>query len=193
MERKYLAILECLVKGIHFMVLVKSIRKYLILLDGISQSLLRGNMGFWPFPGVILNNEYITRFLVAGDIRSLDGTVKPKAFTPPTGTSELSVYRIFGLNSKIIWRIGKFLVERYRKRPIIGRADVTVEIIEDTVPGLYLKRTYVPHPRHANIEGFPIVPLPNHERNEVIRQTQKQKQKVISMELARIANPPIRN
>ena len=142
---------------------------------------------------MIQNNESITRFLVADDIRSSDGTVKPKAFTPPTGTSELSVYRIFGLNRITIWRIGKFLVERYRKRPIIGRADVTVEIIEETVPALYLKLTYVPHPRHANIKGFPLVPYPNHERNEVIRQTQKQKQKAISMELARIANPPIRS
>ena len=150
-------------------------------------------MGFWPIPGVIPNNEYITRFLFAGDIRSLDGTIKPKAFIPPTGESELSVYRIFGLNSTTIWRIGKYLVERYRKKRIIGRADVNVEIIEETVPPLYLKRTYVPHPRHANIKGFPIVSLPNQERNEVIRQTQKQKQKVISMELARIANPPIRN
>lgn len=142
---------------------------------------------------MIQNNESITRFLVAGDIRSLDGTIKPRAFTPPTGTSELSVYRILGLNSTTIWRIGKFLVERYRKRPIIGRADITVRIIEETVPALYLKRTYVPHPRHANIKGFPIVQYPNHERNEVIRQTQKQKQKTISKELVRIANPPIRN
>ena len=83
-------------------------------------------------------NESITRFLVADDIRSSDGTIKHKAFTPPTGTSELSVYRIFGLRSTTIWRIGKFLVERYRKKPIIGRADVTVGIIEETVPALYL-------------------------------------------------------
>ena len=142
---------------------------------------------------MIQNNESITRFLVADDIRSSDGTIKHKAFTPPTGTSELSVYRIFRLNNATIWRIGKFLVERYRKKQIIGRADVTVEIIKETVPTLHLKRTYFPHPRHANIKGFPLVPCPSHERNEVIRQTQKQKQKAISMELARIANPPIRN
>ncbi|MCK4578389.1 MAG: hypothetical protein KAU50_06335 [Candidatus Marinimicrobia bacterium] len=142
---------------------------------------------------MIQNNESITRFLIADDIRSSDETIKHKAFTPPTGTSELSVYRIFGLSSTTIWRIGKFLVERYRKKPIIGRADVTVEIVEQTVSTLYLKRTYVPHPRHANIKGFPFVPCPNHEHNEVIRQTQKQKQKAISMELSRIANPPIRS
>lgn len=141
---------------------------------------------------MIQNNESITRFLVADDIR-LNGTIRHKAFIPPTGTSELSVYRIFGLNSTTIWRIGKYLVERYRKKPIIGRADVPVEIIEETVPTLYLKRTFFPHPRHANIKGFPLVPYPNHERNELIRQTQKQKQKAISIKLAKIANPPIRN
>ncbi|MEE9464120.1 MAG: hypothetical protein V3W14_00920 [Candidatus Neomarinimicrobiota bacterium] len=175
------------------MALVKSIRRYRILLGGISQSLLRNNLGVWPIPGRIQNNESVTRFLGADDIRSSDGTIKHKAFIPPAGISELSVYRIFGLKNPTIWRIGKYLVERYRKKRIIGRADVNVEIIEETVPPLYLKRTYVPHPRHANIKGFPIVPRPNQERNEVIRQTQKQKQKVISFELAKIANPPIRN
>jgi hypothetical protein len=86
--------------------------------------------------------------------RSSDNTVKHNAFMPPSGRDDVSVYRTANLSNEDIWQIGMTYVAQKREMPLLGRAEL---IAYDAIAqGLYVKPDPVPHPRHANISGFPI-------------------------------------
>lgn len=73
---------------------------------------------------------------------------------PPSGKDDVSVYRTVNLSSEDIWQIGMTYVAEKRGMPLLGRAElIAYDVIAQ---GLYVKPDPVPHPRHANISGFPI-------------------------------------
>ena len=73
---------------------------------------------------------------------------------PPSGRDDVSVYRTANLSNEDIWQIGMTYVAQKREMPLLGRAKL---IAYDAIAqGLSVKPDPVPHPRHANISGFPI-------------------------------------
>ena len=72
---------------------------------------------------------------------------------PPKGKVEVSVYRIAGLSIAEIWHIGDECVAHARGRNLLGRADILAEHVYRQ--GLNVRPDTQPHPRHANICGFP--------------------------------------
>ena len=98
-------------------------------------------------------DEIISRFYFnKKNIRS-DNTVKPNEFMPPKN-GRMSVYRVSGLDDKDIWEIGKTFVQAERGLPIIGRGDLNAVDIYDL--DLTISPTELPHPRHANVEGWEL-------------------------------------
>ena len=85
--------------------------------------------------------------------RSSDNTVKPHAFMLPAGKDEISVFRTISLSETEIWQIGITYVSEKRGKPLLGRAELIAKDV--TSLGLDVKPDPVPHPRHANITGFP--------------------------------------
>jgi hypothetical protein len=83
-----------------------------------------------------------------------------QAFKPPRPTEEFpirqtSVYRTQGIDESEIWGIGaEYVTARHSKRwPVLGRADLTAKDVFDA--GLLIVPNPDPHPRHADIEGWP--------------------------------------
>jgi len=99
--------------------------------------------------------EPLSRYILEKSYyRSSDNTVKPNAFMPPSGKNDVSVYRTASLSNEDIWQIGMTYVAQKRGMPLLGRAEL---IAYDAIAqGLSVKPDHVPHPRHANISGFPI-------------------------------------
>ncbi len=75
------------------------------------------------------------------------------AFMPPAARAEKSVYRIMNLLENEIWEIGDEYVARTVGKDIKVRADLCVSLVIDT--GLEVVSDPIPHPRHANILGWP--------------------------------------
>lgn len=97
--------------------------------------------------------ENISRFYFSKkDVRQ-DNTIKHNVFMPPSH-GRMSVYRSSDLTSQEIWEIGKIHVEPDRGKPIVGRADIRA--IEIYSCELKINPTEMPHPRHANIEGWEL-------------------------------------
>ena len=97
--------------------------------------------------------EKISRFYFSKkDIRQ-DNTIKHNVFMPPSH-GRMSVYRTSDLTSKEILEIGKVYVEPDRGKPIVGYADL--KAIEIYNCELKINPTMLPHPRHANIEGWEL-------------------------------------
>lgn len=71
----------------------------------------------------------------------------------PNKALQTSVYRTEGLSSAEVWKIGDDLVGTPLGRPIPARADVGANIVYDQ--GLAIDPDGIPHPRHANIIGWP--------------------------------------
>jgi len=64
-----------------------------------------------------------------------------------------SVYRTSGLSEREIWEIGDNYVAPKRKMLIEARAELTVADVEAV--GLRVEPDVIPHPLHANIDGWP--------------------------------------
>lgn len=64
----------------------------------------------------------------------------------------LSVYATEGLDEQAIWRIADEHVAS-RERHVTARGDVGTSAVE--AEGLTLEMNGLPHPRHANIVGWP--------------------------------------
>ena len=95
--------------------------------------------------------ENISRFYFSkSDVRP-NNEIKHNVFMPPSH-GRMSVYRTSCLTSQEIWEIGKTYVEPSRGKPIVGRADL--KAIEIYSCELKINPTELPHPRHANIEGW---------------------------------------
>ena len=105
--------------------------------------------------------ERISRYLLLQkhfDARSQ--IIFAQAFRPPRPTEEFpirqtSVYRTQEMDEIEIWGIGaEYVTARHSKRwPVLGRADLTAKDVFDA--GLLIVPNPDPHPRHADIEGWP--------------------------------------
>ena len=96
--------------------------------------------------------ETVSRFLLKGDIRSQDNTIKHAVFLPSASNLKISVYRISELSDDAIWALAVEKVEPLRGR-VIGRGDLTsLTIIEER---LILTPDLDPASRHADIVGWP--------------------------------------
>ncbi|HNV88904.1 MAG TPA: hypothetical protein PKL53_08085 [Methylotenera sp.] len=102
---------------------------------------------------VVNSDEIISRFYFNKKNFRSDNSVRHNEFMPPKN-GRMSVYRVSGLVDKEIWEIGKIYVEPERGSPIVGRGDLDAAKIYDC--GLAINPTEVPHPRHANIEGWEL-------------------------------------
>lgn len=83
-----------------------------------------------------------------------------QAFKPPRPTEEFpvrqtSVYRTQDMEEREIWEIGAdYVTARHSKRwPVLGRADLIAKDVSDAE--LVIVPNPDPHPRHADIEGWP--------------------------------------
>ena len=102
----------------------------------------------------VKSEEPLARYILEKSYhRSSDNTVKPHAFMLPTGKDEISVFRIISLSETDIWQIGITYVSEKRGMPLLGGAELIANDV--TSLGLDVKPDPVPHPRHANITGFP--------------------------------------
>ena len=78
--------------------------------------------------------------------------VKFKAFTPPSNSEDLSVYRISGLSESEVWAIGKEYVQG--ERTLRARADFSAEVVYEN--NLEVISDPDLHELHANITPFPV-------------------------------------
>ena len=83
-----------------------------------------------------------------------------QAFKPPRPTKDFpvrqtSVYRTQGVGEGEIWELGDRYVTLLHPKhwPVLGRADVTAKDVSDA--DLTIVPHPDPHPRHADIEGWP--------------------------------------
>ncbi|OHB75844.1 MAG: hypothetical protein A2Z34_05445 [Planctomycetes bacterium RBG_16_59_8] len=107
-------------------------------------------------PENVLPNERITRFvLYHGHFKKETGRVRPEAYTPSRKLKDISVYRTHRTSETDIWSIGEAYVSSLRKdrKPVLARADLSAATI--TGVGLSVVPHPYPHPRHANVTGWP--------------------------------------
>lgn len=105
--------------------------------------------------------ERISRYLLLQ--KSFDAKAQivfAQAFKPPKPTEKFpvrqtSIYRTQSIEEREIWEIGdRYATERHSKHwPVLGRADLTVQDVFDA--NLTIVPNPDPHPRHADIEGWP--------------------------------------
>ncbi|MBI5970338.1 MAG: hypothetical protein HY884_04220 [Deltaproteobacteria bacterium] len=101
------------------------------------------------------NSELLTRYLFEKNhFAGTDGRVKYGAFMPKQNEGtllyETSVFRTLGLLDDGIWKIGLEFAQGDRK--LKGRADITVQAVEDSRLQAIKKE---PPERHADIVGWP--------------------------------------
>ena len=97
-------------------------------------------------------SEHVSRFLINGDIRSSDNTVRHRAFLPSASKLEISVFRISDLLEDAIWALAVEKVEPTRGK-VIGRGDLTVSTIMGE--GLRVRPDQNATSRHADIVDWP--------------------------------------
>lgn len=121
--------------------------------------------------------ELLSRFLTQpkNHFTPTAGRVRYAAFLPNKAL-QTSVYRTEGLSPAEVWKIGDDLVGTPLGRPIPARADVAAKIVYDL--GLAIDPDGIPHPRHANIIGWPA---------------SRPAQKLLAIKLAEAANCVLRS
>jgi hypothetical protein len=98
-------------------------------------------------------NEKLARFIFSKKHFSVEKReVKFKAFTPPSNSDDISVYRISGLSDSGVWEIGREYVQR-KDRTIKARANLSAEAVYAN--NLEVVPDTLPHELHANIRPFP--------------------------------------
>lgn len=102
----------------------------------------------------ILTDEAVGPFLFSSkDYRRSEMTAKTPAFMPSKKYGNKSVYRVSGLDAKALKTIGWLYVGIFRdKRP---KAFAEVKAKKCQLGALRLIPEIGPHPRHANIDGWP--------------------------------------
>ena len=97
--------------------------------------------------------EKLARFIFSKKHFSVENKeVKFKAFTPPSNSEDISVYRISGLSDRQVWEIGREYVER-KDRSIRAKANLAAEAVYAN--NLEVVPDPLPHELHANIRPFP--------------------------------------
>lgn len=108
-------------------------------------------------PSDIDPRERLSRFILTKrHIKPATSRVSPQAFIPSTRTAETSVYRTERCAEQAIWEIGDNYVTALHPshKPVIGRADLIAQVV--FTQQLRVVSSPVPHPRHANIIGWPV-------------------------------------
>lgn len=108
-----------------------------------------------PFKRVQIN-EPLSRFVLSKSLlKRSKSRVSPQVFVPSPKTQDTSVYRIMDCSEEEIWDIGdRYVTGLHREhKPVLGRADTTAQNV--TGQGLQAIPCPRPHPRHANITGWP--------------------------------------
>ena len=98
-------------------------------------------------------SEKLARFIFSKKHFSVENKeVKFKAFTPPSNSEDISVYRTSVLSDSRVWEIGREHVER-KDRSIRARANLSAEDVYAN--NLKVVPAPLPHDFHANIRPFP--------------------------------------
>ncbi len=115
---------------------------------------------FFPRPEVLSSNveanECLSRYIFSSKhIKKSIGRVSPQAFLPNPRTFNTSVYRTQDCSEETIWDLGrKYVLPAFPPgRSLHGRADLIAKVVTDIK--LTIVPDHDPHPRHANIEGWP--------------------------------------
>src|SRR5438034_2404952 len=99
--------------------------------------------------------EATTRFILARDqFNRTKNIVNVAAFLPPKDR-RLSIYRTPCCGEEKIWWLGDWYVARKRadRRAVLARADL--QALEFARQRLEIRPDRNPHPRHANVTGWP--------------------------------------
>lgn len=96
-------------------------------------------------------HEITSRFVT--NRRKISTTAARPALYQPDRRLENSVFRTQNLAERLVWAFADEYVARKIKKPVIARADVSVTTIRGL--GLDIDPDGKPHPRHANIIGWP--------------------------------------
>jgi len=110
-------------------------------------------------PSTVAPHELVTRFIHYSDhYAATKGRVKPAAIgplrNPATGRLETSVFRADGVSSDLLWNICQAFVDdlsRGRAMKARGTCRASVFLNEN----LAFDADGTPHPRHANVIGWP--------------------------------------
>lgn len=100
-------------------------------------------------------DEMTTHFIFARDhFNQAKNTVSAAAFMPPKD-KRLSIYRIHCCEEEKIWWLGDWYVSRRRtdKKAVLARGDL--QALEFERVQLEIRPERNPHPRHANVLGWP--------------------------------------
>lgn len=103
------------------------------------------------------DNERVSKFVVhKNEFKKSTYRVLPTAFSPSRKTNALSAYRTKNLSDSKIWYIAQEFVTKTRSdnAEVRGRADLSARIFKDM--GLHLNPDGTPHPRHLNVENWPL-------------------------------------
>jgi len=100
----------------------------------------------------ILPSEFLSRYIIQKKYYRADGTVRHNAFMPSID-GEVSVYLIINLKEDQIWETGRVNVAVVLDKPLLGRADIITSSVLNQK--LRVESDPAPHPRHANIIGWP--------------------------------------
>jgi hypothetical protein len=110
-----------------------------------------------PSP-VVCSDERLSRYIFFGShLKLKQGFVSPEVFTPPNNRT-LSIYRTDNCSEQNIWELADIYVTPHRPdhRVSKGRADMKAEVaFEQQLQVIPYPK---PHPRHANIVGWPDEP-----------------------------------
>jgi len=101
----------------------------------------------------ISHSEDLTRYIFNHRYIRSNKTVRWNAFIPNNRDGETSVYRITGISDTEIFDIGERFVAKAIGKPLLGRTDIGVSKIFKQK--LKVRPEPSPHPRHANIYGWP--------------------------------------
>lgn len=103
-------------------------------------------------------DEPLARFLTSKEhFRTSDGgRVHHSAFKLPNGMNNISVYRTKDMSTQEIWNLAhnEVTMRRIDHAEVLAMARISVREVETI--RLRIDPNGVPHPRHANIENWPI-------------------------------------
>lgn len=105
------------------------------------------------YPHPVSEGESLGRYIPSRSYyRPSDNSVKHSAFQPASD-NELSVYRIDGLQEDEIFAIGRDYVTAPQGKTLLGYAYIFAKHF--LALQLTIEATALPHPRHANVKGWP--------------------------------------
>ncbi|MBI3581542.1 MAG: hypothetical protein HY098_05630 [Nitrospinae bacterium] len=102
--------------------------------------------------GTVLPKECVSHFIFEKSHIFPDGTPKPAAFRPWKKTGNISIYRVNNLFDREIWGIAEKYIDSDRRK-VIARVDLLAFHYYQL--NLKFEPDGIPHPRHANVIGWP--------------------------------------